>query len=611
MRSSASGKKHSASVGLQRWGNVKSLFESFKANRERTPDATAFMIAAGDRSIPIRWRQFADDIEAIAWVIRRYAPGRTIGLLGENSYEWITGHAACVFSGATVVPIEVNLSAAEIAERLKFTDAVALIHSALYTEKAKEVKRLVPGIVIGGFGAIRTDFFIDQGRRALASGEAGIFSLPPPDEDRTSMIVFTSGTTSRPHGAELTLKGMATFAAYTQTRLKMKLGDRSLMVLPLHHIFGVCTTYLMLAEGVALGVCPDFRRLYDTVERFRANYIFLVPALAEILAEKIAQRAPSAEAAFGSPIDWILVGGAPLPRRTYENLAALGIQALGGYGLTETASLYSIATYGDDPRVGSAGRACDLPGVETKVSEDGILMIRGPNVMKGYYREPERTAKVLSPDGWFNTGDIGRIDGDGYVWITGRASRTIVLSSGKKIAPEELEARVLALPGVREVVVSGNGETREICAEIFAVIPEATLRREVTALNGNLPVYKRIKTVIVRSEPFPRTASGKICLGGNASSPVAADPEVSSAPIPSRRPAPKRRMRLPLVFAFVLALAAIAVAVLGLVPTIFEHFGIVVSDPVNEILEYIDLAGEILLGFFALVFLLRARDRYR
>ena len=569
------------------------------------------MIAAGDRSIPITWAQFAADISAIAWVIRKYTPGGTIGLLGENSYEWITGHAACVFSGATVVPIEVNLSAAEIAERLTFTGAVALIHSALYTEKAMEVGKLVPGIIIGGFGSQRTDFFLEQGRMALAAGEKGVFDLPPPDEKKVSMIVFTSGTTAKPHGAELTLEGMAFFAEYTQSRLGMKRGDRSLMVLPVHHIFGICTTYLMLAQGVALGVCPDFRRLYDTVERFRVNYIFLVPALAEILAEKIAQRATSAEAAFGSPIDWILVGGAPLPRRTYERLAALGIQALGGYGLTETTSLYSIATYGDDPRVGSAGRACDLPGVETRVSEDGLLLIRGPCVMKGYYREAAYTAQVLSADGWFNTGDVGRIDDEGYVWITGRASRTIVLSSGKKIAPEELEERVLALPGIREVVVSGDGATRDIRAEIFAVVPEAAVRRVINALNGNLPVYKRIKTVVVRNEPFPRTASGKIRV---PSTPLLAssrsEKPASTMPSGVRRPfLARRRFRIPFIIVFALAAAAIAVAALGLVPQLLDLYGVEVPRALNTLFGYIDWAGEILLGLFALMLVIWARNR--
>ena len=139
-------------------------------------------------------------------------------------------------------------------------------------------------------------------------------------------------------------------------------------------------------------------------------------------------------------------------------------------------------------------------------------MIRGPCVMRGYLRMPERTADVLDRDGWFRTGDIGRIDGDGFVWITGRASRTIVLSSGKKIAPEELEEMLLAIPGIREAVVSGDGETRELTAEVYGVIPSASVENAVGRLNARLPVYKRIKRTVVRAEPFPRTSSGKIRL---------------------------------------------------------------------------------------------------
>ena len=137
------------------------------------------------------------------------------------------------------------------------------------------------------------------------------------------------------------------------------------------------------------------------------------------------------------------MGGAPLSRRVYENLSALGVQTLTAYGLTGTTALYSIATLGDDPHVGSAGRACDLPGVETAVSVDGMLLIRGPNVFKGYYRDAEATAKVLSEDGWFRTGDYGCIDADGFVWVTGRASRTIVFSSGKKSLRKSWRKRYL------------------------------------------------------------------------------------------------------------------------------------------------------------------------
>jgi long-subunit acyl-CoA synthetase (AMP-forming) len=228
------------------------------------------------------------------------------------------------------------------------------------------------------------------------------------------------------------------------------------------------------------------------------------------LAEKIAKHASSAEAAFGSPIDWVLIGGAPLSRRVYENLCSLGVQPLTAYGLTETTALYSIATVGDDPHVGSAGRACDLPGVEVKVSDDGVLLVKGPNVMKGYYRDPEGTAQVLSPDGWFRTDDYGRIDEDGYVWVTGRASRTIVLSSGKKIAPEELEERIHALPGVREVLVSGDGATRNITAEIYAVVPEDSVRRSISCGSADqtttsLPLFESIRARAEPQVPAPRT----------------------------------------------------------------------------------------------------------
>ena len=513
----------------------KSILSQFRQNRDERPDEPAFLIAAGDRSVPITWREFAEDVEEIAWVVNHYAPGAVVGLLGENSYEWITAHAAGLFAGVTVVPLEVNLSAKEIVDRLAFTGATYLVHSALYVEKAREVERMLPGLVVGGFGSHKADELMSIARAALDMGDDSVFDLPERDEDETAMIVFTSGTTSKPRGAELTLHGIRTFSEFAEKTFRFQSGARSLMLLPLYHIFGLCTTYAMLCHGVSLGVCPDFRRIYDAVARFRANFLFLVPALADILANKIAQHGPSAEMVLGTPIDWILVGGAPLVRRTYERLTALGIRPLGGYSLTETTSLYSLAPP-DDPRPGSAGLCCHgFGGMEAKVSPDGELLLRGPAVLKGYYKEPERTADVLSADGWFRTGDIGRIDEDGYVWITGRASRTIVLSSGKKVAPEELEEKLLSIPGIHEVVVSGDGATRELVAEIYAVVSEETAKRQIDALNRQLPVHKRINRVIARKDPFPRTSSGKI----QVRQPTVPVPAPTPLPPLPKPPAPK------------------------------------------------------------------------
>ena len=486
-----------------------SLFSQFKANRDERPDAAAFLIAAGDRSVPITWREFARDIETIAWIIRKYTPGATIALLGANSYEWMTVHAACIFSGAVVLPLEANLPAGDIAERLAFTGARALIHSAALADRAHEVKKMLPKLITGGFGTRLTDRVLAAAHKALDAGDPGVFDLPERDEDETSMLVFTSGTTSKPRGAELTIHGLRVFSEYWHANLHFEAGQNTLMLLPLNHIFGICVTYAMLAHGVALGVCPDFRRIYEAVERFRADFLFLVPALAEMLADKIAQKGRTVEEA-GLSLRWLVAGGAPLPGRTYLKLKALGIQPLIGYGLTETTALYSVSEL-EGPHPGSAGRSCHgFGGMETRVSPEGILQIRGPSVLKGYYKEPEKTAAVLDKDGWFSTGDYGRIDEDGYVWITGRASRTIILSSGKKVAPEELEEKLLALPGIREAVVSGEGESRDIRAEVFSALSEEHTRRIIGELNLTLPVYKRIKTVVIRKEPFPRTSSGKI-----------------------------------------------------------------------------------------------------
>ena len=488
------------------------LFEAFKRMREERPGAPAFLVASGDRSLPINWRQFTDDIDIVVRLVRQYAPGEKVMLLGENSYEWFVAHAAILFAGATVLPTDVNHTAQEIADRIRFTGASVLVYSALYVEKAHAVRKLVPGLMTGGFGSLKTERFLDK-IRTLFKPKDSIWNKDSIDTSRVSMIVFTSGTTSVPRGAELTIDGLETCVESWGEVLPVKPGDRTLMLLPLHHIFGLCASYFFLAKGAALGVCPDFRRVYDAVERFRVNFIAMVPALADMLAMKIGQRGRSAEDALGQPLDWVLVGGAPLSRRTYERLRELGVKSVTGYGLTETTSLYSAAPVADDPRAGSAGLVAQPKKVETKVSADGELLIRGPCVMKGYFRSPESTAKVIDADGWFHTGDIGRIDGDGYVWITGRASRTIVLSSGKKVAPEELENHLLGLPGVLEALVSGDSETREIRAEIFGSLPEHSLRRAVDELNLRLPVYKRMDTVIVRSEPFPRTSSGKIRVG--------------------------------------------------------------------------------------------------
>ena len=488
------------------------IFETFRKFRVERPNAPAFLVASGDRSVPISWKQFTDDIAAVVWAIGKYCPRAKIGILGENSYQWIVAHAACLLSGSCAVPIDVNLSSDEICERLAFVDAKTLAHSSLHGEKALEVARRMPNILRVGFSSLAADSFMEGGHTDEAFA---LWDGPGPqrtEEDGSPTVatmVFTSGTTAVPRGAELTLEAIESFAESGSKVFQMGMTDRSLMLLPLHHIFGIASTYFLLSRGAALGVCPDFRRLFDAVQRFRATRLFLVPALADILAHKLDHRTAMPDGMPGG-IEWILTGGAPLPRRIYEHLQSFGIRMLEGYGLTETCSLYSLAPY-NAPRVGTAGLVSPLPEVETKVSADGELLIRGPNVMRRYYHDPAATAKVME-DGWFRTGDTGEIDADGYVKVIGRRNRTIVLSSGKKVAPEELENLLAGIPGLLEALVSGEGESRLLTAEVYSTLPEKTVRDQIDTINRTLPIYKRIRRVIVRKEPFPRTASGKIRL---------------------------------------------------------------------------------------------------
>ena len=481
-----------------------SLFEAFGKWRGERPEDPAFLVSSDAGLESVSWRRFTDAIASFAAFVDRTAPRGKVALLGENSPAWMVVHAACLFSGATVVPLDEALTAEEVAERLKFVGVTVLFHTAPFAAKAQAVAKAVSGMALCDLDV----FFAAAAEDGAAFWKRG----PRYESGQTSMIVFTSGTTSEPRGAELTVAGLEAFAAYASMALPMKPGERSVMVLPLHHIFGIAATYYMLSCGVALGACPDFRRLFDAVVRCRADFLFLVPALVDVMAAKIEQRGTVAREVLGHPLRWIVHGGAPISPRTCDRMEALGVRMLSAYGLTETTALYSIDVDGEEVRAGSAGRRPRLPSCEVKVSAAGELLTRSPGVMKGYFKMPERTAEALDADGWLHTGDLGRIDADGTVWVTGRLSRTIVLSSGKKVAPEELEALLLVIPGVDEAVVTGAGETREIRAEVYGSVTPEALDRAVSELNMGLPTYKRLSGVAIRPTPFPRTSSGKICV---------------------------------------------------------------------------------------------------
>ena len=336
----------------------------------------------------------------------------------------------------------------------------------------------------------------------------GAYEGVPAHED-LALLLSTSGSTGSPKLVRITARNIASNSRICVDAMPIAPDIRMMMVLPAIYAFGLSTAFTCLSAGATLIMSERSvmdRELHRLMVATKATHFVGVPYMYEMLDRLrfFTNEMPD--------LRCLLVSGgamAPALRRKYAEWGrSKGITIREGYGQTETAGFMSfISTDSEMEKIGSIGRVVE--GCRFRI-EDEELVYEGPNTAMGYALS---AADLLKPDEWGgvrHTGDLARIDGDGYVFITGRASRTIVLSSGKKIAPEELEELLLAVPGIREAVVSGDGETRALTAEVYGVVPAATITAAVGRLNARLPVYKRIKKTVVRTEPFPRTSSGKI-----------------------------------------------------------------------------------------------------
>lgn len=308
----------------------------------------------------------------------------------------------------------------------------------------------------------------------------------------------------------------------------------SLLTLPLHHTFAFTTSVLaMLAYRVPICINRSLRTFIPDMQEFKPQNMFLVPLYVETMYRNIWKTAEtqgkdkllrnmvilsnilrkmgidlrrklfrSILSQFGGNLDLIICGGAPLKQSYIDGMEAFGIQVLNGYGITECAPVVAV-NRNRFFRRGSVG--LPLPCSEIKIV-DGEICVRGPNVTPGYYQDDASNNDAFLND-WFKTGDLGYLDEDGFLYITGRRKNLIILSNGKNVSPEELEERLLDLPHVQEAVV--YEENGMIAAEIFAQ-DQTGVQEHVTALNRELPVYKRIQKVVFRDREFEKTTTKKI-----------------------------------------------------------------------------------------------------
>lgn len=493
-------------------------------NADDFPHETAFQFRDNKQLNTITYQRFREDIHALGTYLCRQGMYRTkIAVIGENSYEWILTYFAVVMSDNIVVPVDKELALDDIAHLLDFSDAELLIYTDSYSDVAEAM--LCGGHVKMAISTNKFPSILEMSDR----------SVIPTDENALCTIIFTSGTTGKPKGVMLSQRNMVIDAVSGCKNVYFS--GPSLLTLPLHHTFAFTAGILvMLVYHVPIYINKSLRTFQSDMQLFQPQNMFLVPLYVETMYKNIWKAAKSQGKdkflkcmivisnltrklgidlrrrifrsvlnSFGGNLDLIVSGGASIKQEYIDGLDDIGILVLNGYGITECAPVVAV-----NRNKSFKPNSIGLPLVCNEIKiDDGEICVRGDNVMLGYYRDENSTHKAMDDD-WFRTGDLGCIDEDGFVYITGRKKNLIILSNGKNVSPEELEDKLLELSNVLEVVVSAKNGV--LVAEIYAERQEG-IQKSVMNLNKSLPHYQQIQRVLLRSTPFEKTTTKKIKRG--------------------------------------------------------------------------------------------------
>ena len=482
------------------------------------------------------YSELTRDVKAIAsWMVNKGYYGKHIAIVGSTSYHWVTTFLGITCSGNVVLPIDKMLSRHEILNILDLGDVDIVFSSSEF----EDLLQVVEQDEIRKIEVVRLD-----GNDFLEILQTPSVSLPKINPEELSEILFTSGTTGVSKGVMLTQKNITANMSeyYTMNILEnITCPPVALSVLPIHHTYELTIGHLgMLCRGITICINDRLENIVSNINTFKPSIILVVPTIAEAFHKKIREGLESPEnrrkvaiavklhktlkrfnidirrklyksvfEKFGGNLSSIVVGGAALRLEVAETFDMLGVHIYQGYGLTECAPL--VATnYPRANRLGSVGKP--ISRMEVKI-EDQEIIVKGDCVMLGYYKNPEATSEAFTADGWFRTGDLGHLDEDGYLYVTGRRKNLIILANGKNIYPEELEIHVMTIDGVKDVMVYER--KGKICAAIQPVdINDSSvinhIKKGLNEVNKYLPSYKRIVKYDFISREFPKTTTLKI-----------------------------------------------------------------------------------------------------
>lgn len=545
------------------------LYQSAKMYKNRN----AFRLKDKNGKIyGVKYIDFKNQVEALGTaLIDLDLNGKSIALIGKNSYSWISSYLASSIIG-TVVPIDKELHVDDIINFINISESKAVIGDSKYIKSIIENKEKLNNDLIfinmdnGKLDEKVFEFqnLIKQGETKVESGNTS-FSDIQINPDDMHILLFTSGTTGNAKGICLSHKNICSNIMSVAQIVKVDKSTVVLSILPIHHTYECTLGHLLpLYGGGTITYCDGLRYINKNISEYKPSFVICVPLLLENIHKKIVKTLKKSlpekyfnndkhfmdnmpaplkfivkkkiKKSLGGNIKTFIVGAAAINPSIIESFYKFGFKALQGYGLTECSPLVAG---NNDIFYKSDSVGLPIPNVEYKINNPdsqgtGEIIVKGPNVMLGYYNDPESTDNVFKK-GWFYTGDVGYIDEDGFLYITGRCKSVIVTQNGKNIYPEEIEYYLNESPLVAECIVLGvnyeNDRETYVNAKILPNIDafkeflnkddisETEIKKEIKSLvsevNKKLPNYKHIKNFKIVNEPFEKTTTQKIKRFGN------------------------------------------------------------------------------------------------
>ena len=505
--------------------DVKTVYDLVQNAGREHGDRVFLKYEENEKVFCVTYRQFAEDCDVIATWARekREKVGHKlkVGLLGISSYHYLAVLLGVMSGGDTGIPLDVQMNAEKLADCLNRSDVDVLFYDWEFHPITDDVRPNCPNV---------TEYIsLQHGKHVPCSDQilkkyAGQKVPSDAKEDECAMILFTSGTTGRGKGVMLS-NGNLMDNTFCATDLLNPENEVYLNVLPIHHVFCLNgDVFTVMRYGGVLCLNRDMKKLAEHILLFEPTAMRMVPMMAKTLYNRIAilsRQKPEIpirkikEQILGRRLHKIISGGGYLAPDLAKNYQRLGITIAQGYGMSECSPKISSPDWSRPDKVDSVGKIVDRCQVRIV---DGEIQVKSPSVMMGYYKEPEKTAEAITEDGWLCTGDLGHVDDEGFLYLTGRKKNLIILSNGENVAPEEIENMFEDDRLIEDILVYGADD--RICAEVYPnykyaeVAGVEDIEKTVSAIvkkhNQELPTFKRILRCTIRETPFAKTSSKKI-----------------------------------------------------------------------------------------------------